>query len=251
MLVEAVTGRRYADALDRLLRGAGLDSTSYGWPSATRVGGYANPLPDGGPALLDRYRKAFAPAPTVTSAVDPAGVRVVSSDPRAKRPTVGVGAPSAQQEKQYGGPANVALQDLGHAYSVRGAGASAGAVVSNTQDLAHFWRALFSGELLGKRGLGLIKESVPGDPGSVGVRNYFTLGLARQDVAAGAFWPGSPKLRIYMKLGDIWGYTSASYYVEGPAPYGGVVVANTTNLFPSPVGDLGVLRGTLQAIGGV
>ena len=51
--------------------------------------------------------------------------------------------------------------------------------------------------------------------------------------------------------GDIWGYTSASYYVEGPAPYGGVVVANTTNLFPSPVGDLGVLRGTLQAIGGM
>jgi hypothetical protein len=30
-----------------------------------------------------------------------------------------------------------------------------------------------------------------------------------------------------------------------------LVVTNTTNLFPSPVGDLGVLRGTLQAIGGV
>jgi hypothetical protein len=39
--------------------------------------------------------------------------------------------------------------------------------------------------------------------------------------------------------------------LEGPAPYGGIVVTNTTNLFPSPVGDLGVLRGTLQAIGGV
>ena len=121
-------------------------------------------------------------------------------------------------------------------------GASAGGVVGNTQDLARFWRVLFSGELIGKRGLRLMEESVPGDPGSNGVRNYFTLGLARQDVAAGAFWPGSPELRIYMKLGDIWGYTSAAYYIEGPAPYGGVVVTNTTNLFPSPVGDLGVLR---------
>jgi hypothetical protein len=82
------------------------------------------------------------------------------------------------------------------------------------------------------------------------VRNYFTLGFARQDVAAGAFWPGSPKLRIWMKLGDIWGYTSAAYYVQGPAPYGGVVVTNTTNLFPSPVGDLGVLRQTLLALAG-
>jgi CubicO group peptidase (beta-lactamase class C family) len=251
MLVEAVTGRTYADALERFLDGAGLDSTSYGWPSQTRVGGYANPLPKGGPALLDRYRKAFAPAPTVTSAIDPAAVRVVSSNPRAEGPTVGVSGASAQQEEQYGGPANVLLQDLSHAYSVRAAGASAGAVVSNTRDLARFWRELFSGELVGKRGLALIKRSVPGDPGSTGVRNYFTLGLARQDIAAGAFWPGSPKLRIYMKLGDIWGYTSASYYVKGPAPYGGVVVTNTTNLFPSPVGDLGVLRDTLQAIGGV
>jgi hypothetical protein len=53
-----------------------------------------------------------------------------------------------------------------------------------------------------------------------------------------------------MKLGDIWGYTSAAYYVQGPAPYGGVVVTNTTNLFPSPVGDLGVLRQTLLALAG-
>jgi hypothetical protein len=80
------------------------------------------------------------------------------------------------------------------------------------------------------------------------VRNYYGLGFQRQDVAPGAFWPGSPRLRIWMKLGDIFGWTSASYYVEGPRPYGGVVVTNTTNLFPSPVGDLGVLRVTLRAL---
>jgi CubicO group peptidase (beta-lactamase class C family) len=79
---------------------------------------------------------------------------------------------------------------------------------------------------------------------------YFALGLQRQDVAQGAFFSGSPPLRIWMKLGDTFGYTSASYYVEGPRPYGGVVVTNVTNLFPSPVGDLGVLRDTLRALRG-
>jgi hypothetical protein len=51
-----------------------------------------------------------------------------------------------------------------------------------------------------------------------------------------------------MHLGDVWGYTSASYYVEGPPALDGLVVTNTTNLLPSPVGDLGVLAGTLRAL---
>lgn len=253
MLIRAISGRTYGQAVERLANAAGLHSTSYGWPRNGTVGaqGYANPFPAAAGSLLERYRKAFAPAPILTTDIDPSAVRVVSSDPRAEGPTVALEPPTLQQEEQYDGPAQVERQGLGGAYSLRGVGASAGGVVGNTQDLARFWRVLFSGELIGKRGLRLMEESVPGDPGSNGVRNYFTLGLARQDVAAGAFWPGSPELRIYMKLGDIWGYTSAAYCIEGPAPYGGVVVTNTTNLFPSPVGDLGVLRATLQAIGGV
>jgi hypothetical protein len=51
-----------------------------------------------------------------------------------------------------------------------------------------------------------------------------------------------------MKLGDIFGYTSASYYVEGPATFDGLVVTNTTNLFPDPVGDLGALAATLRTL---
>jgi D-alanyl-D-alanine carboxypeptidase len=252
MVVEAVTGRSYEDALERFLRRAGLRATTYGRPGrqAAVAHGYANPIPTGGPALLGAYRRAFDGSPLATTQIDPAAVQVVSSDPRAEGPTVGLEPPSAQQEGMYGAPTAVVRQDLTHSYSLRGAGASAGGVVSNTKDLARFWRSLFSGRLLGERGLRMIRQSVPADPGSPGVRNYFSLGLARQDLAPHAFWPGSPRLRIWMKLGDIWGYTSASYYVSGPAPYGGVVVTNTTNLFPSPVGDLGVLRRTLLALSG-
>jgi CubicO group peptidase (beta-lactamase class C family) len=248
LVVEAVTGHRYPAVLGRLLHRHGIDATAYG--GSTTVHGYANPLPSGGPALLGLYRKAFSAAPIAKTQLDPAAVQVVSDDPKAEGPTVPIAPGTAQQDAQYGGPTQVARQDLTDAYSVIGAGGTAGAVVSNTEDLARFWRLLFSGRLVGKDGLRLMKRSVPGDPGSPGARNYFTLGFARQDVAAGAFWPGSPKLRIWMKLGDIWGYTSAAYYVEGPAPFGGVVVTNTTNLFPSPVGDLGVLRQTLLAISG-
>jgi len=132
---------------------------------------------------------------------------------------------------------------------VHGEGSAAGAVISNTRDLARFWRELFSGRLLGEDGLRLVEEQAPAPPNAPGITNFYGLGLQGQDVAAGAFWPGSPPLRIWMKLGDIWGYTSASYYVEGPPPFGDVVVTNTTNLFPSPVGDLGVLREALRAIG--
>ena len=120
--------------------------------------------------------------------------------------------------------------------------------MSTSGDLARFWRLLFGGRLVDRATLRLMRSSVPAPPNPPGVRNYFALGLQRQDVARGAFFSGSPPLRIWMKLGDIFGYTSASYYVEGPRPYGGVVVTNVTNLFPSPVGDLGVLRDTLRAL---
>jgi CubicO group peptidase (beta-lactamase class C family) len=248
LVIKAVTGHSYPHVLGRLLHRYGIDATTYG--GVSQVHGYANPLPSGGPKLLGLYRKAFSPAPLVNSQLDPEAVQVVSTDPKAEGPTVPIAPGSAQQDAQYGVQTQVARQDLTNAYSVVGAGGTAGAVVSNTEDLARFWRLLFSGRLVGKDGLRMMKRSVPGDPGSPGVRNYFTLGFARQDVAAGAFWPGSPKLRIWMKLGDIWGYTSAAYYVQGPAPYGGVVVTDTTNLFPSPVGDLGVLRQTLLALAG-
>lgn len=255
MVVRAVTGRSYRTEIERLFRRAGMSSSVY--PRSALfprdvdgpiVRGYGAPLPTGGRKLLERYRQAFSPAPRVRTRVVPAAVRAVSASGAERGPTVGVAPGSARDERRYGGAARVLRQDLTRAFSVRGEGSAAGAAISNTEDLARFWRALFSGELLGERGLELVRERVPAPPNAPGVRNFYGLGVQGQTVAPGAFWPGSPRLRIWLKLGDIWGYTSASYYVEGPAPYGDVVVTNTTNLFPSPIGDLGVLRDTLRAL---
>jgi CubicO group peptidase (beta-lactamase class C family) len=268
MIVEAVTGESYARRLDALFARAGMRSSSYpGGASLSGLGrrlvrGYAAPIQVGQtagaasrrrarphpPNLLALYARAFARAPVNRQREAPAGVRIVSSNPLAEGPTVGVRPATDQERIRYSVAIEVVREDLTNAYSLAGATGAAGGAVSSTQDLARFWRALFSGRLLGREGLELMKRSTPAPPNASGVRNDFALGLARQDVAPGAFWPGSPRLRIWMKLGDVWGWTSAAYYVEGPAPYGGLVVTNTTNLFPSPVGDLGVLRDVLLAL---
>jgi CubicO group peptidase (beta-lactamase class C family) len=255
MVVRAVTGRSYRSEIERLFRKAGMTSTVYPrsalFPrdiAGPIARGYGAPLPTGSTKLLERYRRAFSPAPRVRTRVVPAAVRAVSASGPERGPTVGIAPGSAHDERRYGGPKRVLRQNLTRAFSVRGEGSAAGAAISNSEDLARFWRALFSGELLGERGIELVRERAPAPPNAPGVRNFYGLGLQGQTVAPDAFWPGSPRLRIWLKLGDIWGYTSASYYVEGPAPYGDVVVTNTTNLFPSPVGDLGVLRDTLRAL---
>jgi hypothetical protein len=56
-------------------------------------------------------------------------------------------------------------------------------------------------------------------------------------------WKGSPRFGVWMHLGDIFGWESAAYYVRQED----LVVTNTDNLFPTPVGDLGVLREVLRA----
>jgi D-alanyl-D-alanine carboxypeptidase len=252
MVVEAVSGRPYGRELGRLFRRLGMRASAYGGPprGRPRVRGYMHQLPAGPrvPAIIRGYARAFARAPTVRARVAPRAVADVSSDPLAEGPTVAVSPAGPAEQQRYGRAAPVAWQDVTRAYSVEGVGAAAGGVVSNTADLARFWRALFSGRLLRPRTLRLLRKSVPARPNARGVRNFFALGPQRQDVAPGVLWPGSPRLRIWMHLGDVWGYTSASYYVEGPRALDGLVVTNTTNLLPSPVGDLGVLAGTLRAL---
>ena len=68
------------------------------------------------------------------------------------------------------------------------------------------------------------------------------LGFGEQIVAPNAFFPGSLPYRIWMRRGDTFGYASAAYFVEGQD----LVVTNTVNLFPQPVGDLGLLRDVLR-----
>jgi CubicO group peptidase (beta-lactamase class C family) len=248
MLVEAVTGRPYGSEVRALLRRAGMRHSSY--PAGALAGivrGYQPPYPTGQP--LPPVVQPFVNLPALTTRFTPRAVLSVSTDPLAEGPTIGVGPASAAVRARFGGPGDVTRQDVTAAFRLQGIAAAAGGAVSTTRDLARFWRALFAGRLLRPATVRLMRASAPAPPNPRGVRNYYGLGFQRQDVAPGAFWPSSPRLRIWMKLGDIFGWTSASYYVEGRRPYGGAVVTNTTNLFPSPVGDLGVLRATLRALG--
>jgi CubicO group peptidase (beta-lactamase class C family) len=247
MVVEAVTGHRYSAELRALFRRAGMRRSSYpldALPGA--VHGYQPPYPSG--RALPPVVQPFLGAPSSTATVTPRAVLSVSPSSLASGPTVGVTPASAGVRARFGGRRQVTWQDVTAVFRLQGVGGPAGGAVSATPDLARFWRALFGGRLLRASTLRLLRSSAPAPPNPRGVLNFYGLGVQRQDVAPEAFFPGSPRLRIWMKLGDIFGYTSASYFVEGPRPYGGVVVTNTTNLFPSPVGDLGVLRNTLQAL---
>ena len=249
MLVEAVTGRSFASRLRALFRRAGMRRSSYPLgigPGSVR--GYQPPYPDGRtlPALV----RPFLGLPDLGFSVTPRAVLSVSTNSLAGGPTVGVRPAPPEVRARYGGTQQVVWQDVTGVYRPAAIGSAAGAAVSTSGDLARFWRLLFGGRLVDRATLRLMRSSVPAPPNPRGVRNYFALGLQRQDVARGAFFSGSPPLRIWLKLGDIFGYTSASYYVEGPRPYGGTVVTNVTNLWPSPVGDLGVLRNTLRALRG-
>jgi CubicO group peptidase (beta-lactamase class C family) len=249
MLVEAVTGRSFASRIRALFRRAGMRRSSYPLgigPGSVR--GYQPPYPGG--RTLPAVVRPFLGLPDLGFSVTSRAVLSVSTSSLAGGPTVGVRPAPPQVQARYGGTREVTWQDVTDVYRPAAIGSAAGAAVSTSGDLARFWRELFGGRLADRASLRLMRSSVPAPPNPPGVQNYFALGLQRQDVARGAFFSGSPRLRIWMKLGDTFGYTSASYYVEGPRPYGGVVVTNTTNLFPSPVGDLGVLRDTLRALRG-
>jgi CubicO group peptidase (beta-lactamase class C family) len=249
MVVEAVTGRSFASRLRALFRRAGMRRSSY--PPGLGPGdvrGYQPPLP--GQRELPAVVRPFLGLPDLSFSVTPRAVLSVSTGSQASGPTVAVRPAPDEVRARYGGTQQVVWQDVTGIYRPAAIGSAAGAAVSTTGDLARFWRLLFSGRLGDRATLRLMRSSVPAPPNPRGVRNYFALGMQRQDVARGACFPGSPAMRIWMKLGDIFGYTSASYYVQGPRPYGGAVVTNVTNLFPSPVGDLGVLRDTLRALRG-
>ncbi len=89
-----------------------------------------------------------------------------------------------------------------------------------------------------------MKTTVPvGEAQPKGVEERWGLGPGYQRIAPGALFKGSPEYTVWYHLGNIFGYSTASYYVEEED----LVVSNTVNIFPDPVGDLGVLRDVLRA----
>ncbi|HKZ13087.1 MAG TPA: serine hydrolase domain-containing protein [Solirubrobacterales bacterium] len=247
MVAEATSGRPFEDLLRVVWRRAGMSGTSYGSPPGRPVCGYQAAYPAGTrlPAIL----RALAAGPTLTLERTPAALLQARAPGAERGPTTTIEAATAAQRRRYEGVDTWPLEETGGAYRLLAIGGPAGGVSSTSEDLARFWRALFSGHLLDPAMLRRLRAPVPAPPDAPGVTNFYGLGVQRQDLARDALWPGSPPLRVWYKLGDVFGYTSAAYFVEG-RPFDRWVVTNTTNLFPSPVGDLGLLRDTLRALRG-
>jgi D-alanyl-D-alanine carboxypeptidase len=245
MVAEAVTGRPFAELQRAVWRRAGMRATSYGAPAGGQVRGYQPAYPPG--TKLPPILRALAGGPTVTLERGPTALLQARAPGAERGPTTTIEPVTAAQRRRYEGVDSWPLQETGRAYRLLAIGGPAGGASSTSEDLARFWRALFSGRLLDPAMLHQLRAPVPAPPDAPGVTNFYGLGVQRQDLARGALWPGSPPLRVWYKLGDVFGYTSAAYFIEGP-PFDRWVVTDTTNLFPSPVGDLGVLRDTLRAM---
>jgi CubicO group peptidase (beta-lactamase class C family) len=249
LVIEAATGDSVAAGMQRLFQEAGMDSAYYA-PSVAEmrrsplsgsvIDGYVPVAPGASPpAVFD----AFGSAPSARATLDhPHQVRIVSSNPTQSGPTVKVSLATPRQTRRTKERARFRYLDVTLAFSLSIA-QSAGGIVTDTDDLATFWRALFSGELVSRRTLRTMERTVPTGENSKGVRTTWGFGFGRQEIAPGVLWKGSPRYTVWMHAGDIFGYASAAYYV----PQEDLVVANTINIWPTPVGDLGLLRDVLRA----
>ena len=250
LVIEAVTGDSVDEQMRDLFEEAGMDSAYYAPSvqamrrqplSSSLINGYV-PVPPGATGPPSVFN-AFAPAPTAAAILSrPRAVQIVSSNPTESGPTVKVSRADPRQAKQVGRHSRFRYRDVTHAYS-QSIGQSAGGIVTDTDDLARFWRALFDGELVSRRTLHQMQQTVPTGENSKGVKTTWGFGFGRQQIAPGVLWKGSPRFTAWMHAGDIFGYASAAYYV----PQEDLVVTNTINLWPTPIGDLGLLREVLRA----
>jgi D-alanyl-D-alanine carboxypeptidase len=97
---------------------------------------------------------------------------------------------------------------------------AAGALVSDTADLSHFYRALMSGQLLGPRMLRQMTTTVAEEPTEPNTFRY-GLGIERVQDPCGANWGHT---------GAVFGYQSLAYFNE--QTHRTVVLAST--MFPPP-----------------
>ncbi len=249
MVIEAVTGYSVEQEMANLFDQLGMSHTHYA-PSVGQlrsqplsgllIDGY---MPLGAPgAELPVLSEAFRGAPSAaTKLADPRAVEIVSSNPSQTGPTVKVSEASPELSARVKRHTHFKFTDVTDAYSLSIA-QSAGGIVTDTGDLALFWRRLFAGDVVSEDTLHQMERTVPTGENSKGVKTTWGYGFGRQRIAPGVLWRGSPRFTVWMHLGDIFGYESAAYYV----PQEDLVVANTVNAFPLPVGDLGVLRDVLR-----
>jgi CubicO group peptidase (beta-lactamase class C family) len=248
LILEAVTGQPVGGQMQALFDEARMTRTHYS-PSPAQmqsppiagslIHGY---MPGTGPnAKQPAILSVFDDAPTATTKLEPAAVQIVSTNPSESGPTVQVTPADAKTTRQVRKHPTFTYKDVTNAYSLSIA-QTAGGIVTNTEDLATFWRALFEGKLVSRNTLTEMEQTVPTGENSKGVQVRWGLGFGQQQIDPGVLYPGSPRLTVWMHLGDIFGWESAAYYV----PQEDLVVTNTDNLFPTPVGDLGLLRKVLR-----
>ena len=106
---------------------------------------------------------------------------------------------------------------------------AAGNLVSTATDVAHFWRAVLGGGLLGPRQLAAMKSTVPVHEG---VDLGYGLGIFRWPTACGAVWGNG---------GDIAGYSNRFQNSENGRRQAGVIVP--MNPMPEALGEpVGALK---------
>lgn len=248
LILETVAGPPADQQMQSLFDEAGMANTYYS-PSPTEM--QAAPIKDslihgymsktGPKAKEPQVLSAFDSAPTATVRLEPAAVQIVSTNPSESGPTVRVSPADTKVTRQVRKHPSFAYKDVTNAYSLS-ITQTAGGVVSNTEDLARFYRVLFEGELVSEDTLAQMEKTVPTGENSKGVEVRWGLGFGEQRIQPGVLYPGSPRLTVWMHLGDIFGWESAAYYVQEED----LVVTNTDNLFPTPIGDLGLLRDVLR-----
>ena len=253
MVLEAVRGKPVEEQMAALFEEAGMESSYYA-PSPAEVResplserlihGYA-PIPSSQKEQIPFLAQAFAGAPrSEANPRHPWTVRVVSSDPKEEGPSVGVAPASSSRAAAAEGEGPLEYKDVTNAFAI-GMGLTAGGIVSNTEDMARFWRALVDGELVSRETFRIMRTTVPlGEAQPQGIDNRWGFGFGYQRVAPGVLFEGSPRYKIWYHLGNVFGYSSAAYWVEEED----LVVANTVDIFPQPVGDLGMLREVLRAV---
>ena len=251
MVLEAVSGDSVRSQMEALFDEIGMDRSAYApTPVEVRMTPLSSLLIDGympipphsekQPAVLT---EAFDGAGTADAVIGhPRPVESVSTNPKTSGLTVDVRRAAATETARDEGHRKFKYVNVTHAYNL-GMGLTAGGIVSNSEDVARFWRALFDGELVEPETLELMKETVPvGEARPKGVDVRWGIGFGHQQIGPGVLFEGSPAYSVWYHLGNIFGYSSASYYVEEED----VVVTNTVDIFPQPVGDLGVLREVLR-----
>ena len=248
MVIEAVTGQSVDAAMEKLFEQAGM-KTAYFAPDPQQMRTMAGagslargympnpPTPPPVPALFD----AFEGAPEVDSALHPQRVELVRTGPGLSSGSVGLETAPPGHAARVERQSVFSFTDVTSAYSLS-IGQTAGGIVTTSAGLERFWRSLFDGTLVEPSTLREMQRTVPVSRAG-GVTTTWGAGFGHQVIDAGVLYPGSPEVEVWMHQGDIFGWASSAYFVEGS----GLVIANTINHFPLPEGDLGVLREVIRA----